>query len=119
MNIIKLQNCLNKKSEEEENPASEKARQILERQKRARALLAKAKGSEDNETLTLADLVSILASHGNGVTPLNVWDINFYWFNNQFNRMKMFEEYDINIRSLLAGAKSEDVDLKHWMSKIK
>ena len=33
--------------------------------------------------------------------------------------MKMLDEYDINIRSLLAGAKSEDIELKHWMSKIK
>jgi hypothetical protein len=32
--------------------------------------------------------------------------------------MKMLEDYDINIRSLLAGAKPEDIELKHWMSKI-
>ena len=116
--VIKLQNCLTKKIEDEENPANEKARQILERQKRARALLTKAKKQGDGEPLTLADLVSILSSNGNGVTPFNVWDLNFYMFNNQFNRMKMLEEYDINIRSLLAGAKSEDIQLKHWMSKI-
>ena len=117
--VIKYQNCLIKKSENDENPANEKAREILEKQKKARALLAKAKGSGDGESLTLADLVSILASNGNGITPFNVWDMNFYWFNNQFNRMKMLDEYDINIRSLLAGAKSEDIDLKHWMGKIK
>jgi len=116
--VIKLQNCLTKKIEEEENPANEKARQILERQKRARALLAKAKKQGDGEPLTLADLISILTSNGNGVTAFNVWDMNFYMFNNQFNRMKMLDEYDINIRSLLAGAKSEDIQLKHWMSKI-
>ena len=119
--VVKLQNCLTKKTDEDEdNPADEKTRQILERQKRARALLAKAKkGDDDGEPLTLSDLVSILSSNGNGVTPFNVWDMNFYWFNNQFNRMKMLDEYDINIRSLLAGAKAEDIDLKHWMGKIK
>jgi len=119
--VIKLQNCITKKSDEDEdNPADEKTRKLLERQKKARALLAKAKkGDDDGEPLTLSDLVSILASNGNGITPFNVWDMNFYWFNNQFNRMKMLDEYDINIRSLLAGAKSEDINLKHWMSKIK
>ena len=118
--VIKLQNCLTKKNEEDEdNPADEKTRQILERQKRARVLLEKAKKTGDGEPLTLADLVSILISNGNGVNPFNVWDMHFYMFNNQFNRMKMLEEYDINIRSLLAGAKAEDIDLKHWMGKIK
>lgn len=120
--VIKLQNCLVKKEDDsdKDNPADEKARQILERQKRARELLAKAKKSNDEgEPLTLSDLVSILASNGNGITPFNVWDLHFYMFNNQFNRMRMLEEYDVSIRSLLAGAKSEEVNLKHWMSKIK
>jgi hypothetical protein len=117
--IIKHQNCLIKINEEDEcNPADEKARQLLERRKKVRELLAKAKNQNDDDPLTLADLVSILIANGNGVTPFNVWDMNFYMFNNQFNRMRMLEEYDINIRSLLAGAKSEDINMKHWMSKI-
>jgi hypothetical protein len=119
--VIKYQNCMIKPNgeEDQDNPADDKAKELLEKRKKARELLAKAKKGEEGEPLTLADLVSILVANGNGVTPFNVWDMNFYMFNNQFNRMRMLEEYDINIRSLLAGAKSEDIDLKHWMSKIK
>ena len=117
--IIKYQNCLiNICEEDQNNPADEKTKQLLEKQKRARELLAKAKKQGDGEILTLADLVSILISNGNGITPFNVWDMNFYMFNNQFNRMKMLDEYNINVRSLLAGAKAEDINLKHWMSKV-
>jgi hypothetical protein len=33
-------------------------------------------------------------------------------------RMKMMEDFGINIQQLIAGADSKKMDLKHWMSKI-
>lgn len=117
--VIKQQNCLVKNEEDDCNPADEKARELLEKRKKARQLLAKAKNNDDDTPLTLADLVSILIANGNGVTPFNVWDMNFYLFNNQFSRMKMLEEFNINIRSLLAGADPKNIDMQHWMSKIR
>lgn len=116
--VIKQQNCLVKNEEEDDNPADEKTRELLEKRKKVRQLLAKAKNNDDDIPLTLADLVSILIANGNGVTPFNVWDMNFYLFNNQFSRMKMLEEFNINIRSLLAGVDPKNIDMKHWMSKI-
>jgi len=113
--IVKLQNCF--KKEEKYNPADPRTAELLRKRDEARKKVAKAKGS-DNDSLNFADLVSILSANGNGIDIFNVWDLTFYSFNNQFARMKMLEDYDISIRSLLAGAKSEDVDLKHWMSKI-
>lgn len=119
--LIKRMNNITKEDYEEENPSDARAKEILEKRKKARDLVAKAKSkdSDDGEPLTFADLVSILASNGNGVTPFNVWDMNIYLFNNQFNRMKMLDDYDVNIRSLLAGADPKKIELKHWMSKIK
>ena len=117
--VIKQQNCLVKNEEDDCNPADEKARELLEKRKKARQLLARAKNNDDDTPLTLADLVSILIANGNGVTPFNVWDMNFYLFNNQFSRMKMLEEFNINIRSLLAGADPKNIDMQHWMSKIR
>ena len=114
-NIVKLQNCFNKK--EIYNPADPRTAELLKKRDEARKKLAKAKGS-DNDNLNFADLTSILAANGNGINIINVWDLTFYAFNNQFARMKMLEDYDISIRSLLAGADSKDVDLKHWMIKI-
>jgi len=115
-NIIKFQNCF-KKNEDEYNPADPRTAELLRKRDEARRKLAKAKGS-DNDSLNFADLVSILSANANGINIINVWDLTFYAFNNQFARMKMLEDYDISIRSLLAGAKSEDVELKHWMLKI-
>lgn len=117
--ILKQINNITTK-DEELNPADARAKEILEKRKKAREIVAKVKNAEDNnEPLTLADLVSILCANGNNINLLNVWDLTFYQFNNQFNRMKMLEDYDINIRSLMAGADPSKIELKHWMSKIK
>ena len=40
-------------------------------------------------------------------------------FNDQFNRLKIMEDYEVNVQALLHGAKKEDVNLTHWITKIK
>ena len=120
--IVKLQNCIEKiDGGIVDNPGSEKARELLEKRKKLRERLNKAKNKDsdgDGEPLTLADLVSILCANGNGINLFNVWDLSFYAFNDQFNRMKMFEDYQVNVQSILAGANPDEIELKHWMSKI-
>lgn len=120
--IIKIQNCLEKqKNEDEYNPSSDKARELLEKRKKLREKVNQLKNKDeesDGEPLTLDDLVSILCANGNGINVFNVWDLSFYAFNDQFNRMKMFEDFQINVHSLLAGADPNEIELKHWMSKI-
>lgn len=121
--IIKIQNCLEKqeKDDEEDNPSNDKAKELLEKRRKARQKINEIKNKDsdiDGEPLTLSDLVSILAANGNGINIFNVWDLSFYAFNDQFNRMKMLEDYQINIQSLLAGANADDIKMKHWMSKI-
>lgn len=119
--IIKKRNCLENIKEEIENPANEMARQILEKRKKAREKLAKIKAkqnNEDDEPLTIADLISIFAE-AEHMKLEDVFKYDIYQFNDQFNRMKIFKDYTINIQALLAGAKSEDIHLQHWLSKIK
>lgn len=117
--ILKLQNCLkNLSSDDEFNANDSKAKEIIEKIKKSRKKINENKSGEQ-EKLDLMDLISVLSANGNGLNINNIWDLTMFQFNNQFNRMQMLEEYKINIRSLLAGAKSEDIELKHWMRKIK
>ena len=108
--------------EDIDNPDNEMCRSILEKRKKAREKLAKAKArqseDEDGEPLTIVDLISIYAQ-AEHMKPEEVFQYDVYQFNNQFNRMKIFKDYDVNIQALLAGAKSEEIDLQHWLSKIK
>lgn len=119
--IIKIQNCLLSPEEEEElKVADGLAKELLEKMKKARERLKKTKEDIDEirEPLNLYDLASIVASNCNGLNIINVWDLNFLQFNDQLNRMKMLEDYEVNIRSILAGANPEEINLVHWMSKI-
>jgi len=118
--VIRKQNCLDYLEEEKALVADEKTREILEKMKKAEEMVRKIKnGNQDGESLSLFDLVSILAGHGNNLNLSNIWDLTMFQFNDAFNRMKMLEEYTVNIQSLLHGADSKKIELVHWMSKIK
>lgn len=121
--ILKKRNCLVDIDGEsnDDNPDNDIAKKMLEKRKMLREKLKKAKlrSGDDDEGLTMCDLVSIFAEAEN--MPLcDVYDkYDVYQFNNQFNRLKIMEDYQVNIKALLAGAKNEDVKLQHWLSKIK
>ena len=95
------------------------AKMLLAKRRRLREKVKRLKGNagEENE-LTMQDLISIFAEAAH-MTPEYVYkNYDVYQFNNQFNRLKIMEDYQVNIKALLAGAKSEDIELKHWLTKI-
>lgn len=111
-NILKIQNCIKTKNQEEQF-ANKKAEEIMKKILKGRQSIQK-----NESEIYFDDLISTLAANGNGLNILNIWNLTLYQFNNQFNRMKMIEDYEINIRQLLAGAKPEEVDLKYYVRPI-
>lgn len=114
--IIKYRNCLigvdgNSK---EDNPADNKAKMLLEKRKKLREKIKKAK--QDDDGIELTDLISIYADAK--CMPLqDVYDnYDMFQFDDQFNRLKIMDDFHVNIQALLAGA--EGIELKHWLSKI-
>ena len=75
----------------------------------------KRSGESDIE---LSDLVASLAIGGNGYNMLNVWDLTYYAFQDQLKRMSWREEFDINTRASLAGAKLDKNKLSHWIKSM-
>ncbi len=98
-----------------DNPSDAKAAQIIKKLKEGRKAREKAKSGSE---LTFSDLVASLAAGGNGLNILNIWDLTYYAFNDQFKRMQMREEYENSYRSILAGADPKKVKLKYWISNI-
>ena len=49
---------------------------------------------------------------------LNVWDLTYYAFQDQLRRMSWREEFDINTRASLAGAKLDKKKLSHWIKSM-
>lgn len=121
--LLRYRNCLNDIYEEidDENPANEMARMLLEKRKKLREKLKKSKqnSNDDESALTIADLISIFAESRKLSLQEIYKNYDIYQFNNQFNRLKIMEDYQVNIQILLAGAKNEDVKLQHWLTKIK
>ena len=104
---------------DEDNPANDKAKMLIEQRNAYREKLKKMKRGSDDSELTLADLISIYSESAH-LSPQYVYEnYDMYQFNDQFNRLKIMSDYTVGIQSLLAGAKSEDVNLQHWISKIK
>ncbi len=119
--IIKIQNCaIVALKNDDFNPANERAKKlkerILARKKRIQELKA---DSSDDDKLTLYDLISIVAANANGINIFNVYDLNYLQFNDQFNRLKITKDYEVNINALIHGADSKQIKLEHWLSKIK
>lgn len=119
-NILKQRNCFAETDDfQGENPANEMAAKLLEKKRMLKEKLRKAQRAQGEDSISMADLISIFAEAEK--MPLqNVYrDYDVYQFNNQFNRLKIMDDYHVNIQALIAGAKSEDVKLQHWISKIK
>lgn len=118
--ILKERNCLiNIDDINEDNPNNEITRKLLEKRKKLREKIKKAKHANgDDEGLSMADLISIFAEAEH--MPLqDVYEkYDIYQFNNQFNRLKIMDDFHVNIQALLAGAKESDIKIQHWLSKI-
>lgn len=115
--IVEAANILDTQSADArmDNPSDAKAAQIIKKLKEGRKMREKAKNSSD---LSFSDLVASLAAGGNGLNILNVWDLPYYAFNDQFKRMQMKEEYENTYKSLLAGADPKKVKIRYWIDTI-
>jgi hypothetical protein len=78
----------------------------------------RAKKKDGESELELSDLIASLAISGKGYNMLNVWDLTYYAFQDQLKRMSWCEEFDINTRASLAGAKLDKSKLSHWIKSM-
>lgn len=63
-------------------------------------------------------LLAAICCMGIGITPLNIGEISYACVHWLIEMEQQKEEYDINIRSLLAGADSKKVKPKYWIRNI-
>lgn len=118
--VLKQRNCLADIGDfQDENPANEMAAKLLEKRRMLREKLRKTQKTQGEDSISMADLISIFAEAEKMPLQDVYHNYDVYQFNNQFNRLKIMDDYHVNIQALIAGAKSEDVKLQHWISKIK
>ena len=89
-------------------------RQNREKVRRAKAKQAMQKGTD----LHFSDLIGSLTINHCNINAVNVYDMTYYMFHDQLKRMGWRDEYDINSRAAMAGAKLNKSQLKYWMRSI-
>ena len=78
----------------------------------------RAKRKNGESDIELSDLIASLAIGSNNYNMLNVWNLTYYAFQDQLKRMSWREEFDINTRASLAGAKIDKNKLSHWIKSM-
>lgn len=103
---------------ENDSPAVKRLKQQMkinrEKVARAKAKQRKQSGSD----IQFSDLVGSVAAGNCGLNIKTIWDITYYAFHDQLKRMGWREQFDINNRAAMAGAKLKKSQLKHWIKSI-
>ena len=91
-----------------------KMRENREKVRRAKA----AKAAQEKSDMKLSDLIGSITINDCGLNIVNIWDATYYAFHDQLKRMGWRDQFNINQRAALAGAKINKSQLKHWMRSI-
>lgn len=121
--IIKLQNYLKKPSEVASiNPVDDETRKLIEdMEKHKQRVEAKKRAKKmaeqgDDGSIDISEIISAVSSKSNSINKFNIWDFTLYQLYDEYSRLELIDSYEFSIKAMLAGA--ENVDLKHWSSKI-
>ena len=90
-------------------------RRDRERLRRAKAKEAAKKGGGE---LKFSDLIGSIPLDNCGLNMENIWNITYYSLQDQLKRMGWRDQFEMNHRAALAGAKLNKSQLKHWMRSI-
>ena len=103
---------------EDDDPATKRLKEQM-RRNRERVRRAKAKQAQQEKSdLQLSDLIGSMTINNCGLNMVNIWDITYYAFHDQLKRMGWRDQFNINQKAALAGAKLKKSQLKHWMRSI-
>jgi len=102
----------------DDNPATRRIKmQMRANREKVRKANAK-KRTQEKSDLQFSDLLGSITINNCGLNMANIWDITYYAFHDQLKRMGWRDQFNINNRAALAGAKLKKSQLKHWMRSI-
>lgn len=103
---------------DDDSPAVKKLKMKM-RENREKVARAKAKKAQiEKSDMKMSDLIGSMALNDCNLNISNIWDITYYAFHDQLKRMGWRDQFNINQKAALAGAKINKSQLKHWMRSI-
>lgn len=117
-NILRIQNRIPMAEEipEDENPIQRKFRLRREQVKQAK----KRQVEKDNgNIISFHDLISSLCVYDIGINLQNVGDLSIYAFHELLDRAREKEKYELDMKTILAGADAKKVKPKYWIRNLR
>jgi hypothetical protein len=102
----------------EDDLPSVKALKMQMKKNREKVAKAKKKQNSGGSNLKMSDLIASVAVGNCDLNTENIWNITYYAFHDQLKRMGWRDQFNINNRAALAGAKLKKSQLKHWIKSI-
>ena len=103
----------------DDDPLPTKRLKMQMRANREKVRKAKAaKMQQEGSDLKFSDLIGSMTINNCGLNMENIWNITYYAFHDQLKRMGWRDQFNINQKAALAGAKLKKSQLKHWMRSI-
>jgi hypothetical protein len=122
--VIKWQNYINhfsNKKEDDFKPADERARKLkeyFEKLNKKREEIKRKMGKKDddeNVEIDFYDIIDAISSKSNSTNEFDVLEMTVYQVYSKFKRLEIIDNYEVSIKSILAGA--QNVKIKHWSSR--
>lgn len=103
---------------DDDDPATKRLKMQM-RANREKVRKAKAKqAAREGSDMKMSDLIGSMTLNDCGLDMTNIWNITYYAFHDQLKRMGWRDQFNINQKAALAGAKINKSQLKHWMRSI-
>ena len=96
-----------------EDPRIRRMKEKIRERDRIKAKAAAA--GKNSGGISLQTSLAAICCMGIGLTPLNIGELSYAAIGPIMNMMQEKEKYDIDIRSLLAGADSKKIKPKYWI----
>ncbi len=108
--VIVKQYCL--KETKTKSYSSDKAKKIAEKLE-----LEKKKIKPVKNGLSFGGIISGIAAKHPSINLFNIWGLTVYQLYDQFNRLQMIDNYEMNYLAVINGAEAHN--LKHWSINFK
>ncbi len=109
--------CLQQSGQQSFNPGGDKAREIAQKLQRAREKVAAQKAKENGSSSMFSQYLSVLTVGINSMSLREVIELTIYQLYDLIERYSLYINWDLDIRSRLAGAKG-DKPVENWMKSI-
>ena len=113
--LLIQQFCLSGSGQEQFNPANDKAKAIAQKLMKSRQKIAEMKAKENSGSM-FGQYLSVLTI-GTSLTLKDAMELTMYQLYDLIERYSLYINWDIDIRSRMAGAKG-DKPIENWMKQI-